>query len=491
MRPTERRLRLAFASALRPLLPLLAASSAAVGSASALALASGCGDGDEPFAGVDGNEPSDGFTSMCEPRTESLPTGIQASPPVDGIAYRTEYAFGGVFAMAPDGGAAAEPEGDGWRGSNSIVSGAPCGAATNRDACLAAFEGHRLLPTDRETCVAQFRAPVTGGPQSSEGCHTSYWIYSRGDEVAAARTVEDQKALIGTIDNVAEAEWVAARAGFKATCDLARSQYRATDEGFELDLVQYENCGKQTIGVRVRVDRQGNLTEVARKDLGREPTCYTPGRRPLGWEGPDVEGAYEELGAHFASMATLEAASVVAFRRLADRLRELGAPEELLARIARAADDEVRHAASVGALAERYGSRPTEPVIDALAASPTRLELALDNAREGCVRETFGALVAHLQAERAASAAVRRCMRAIASEETEHAALSWDLAAWLEEGLTAAERDLVADARREAFGDLRRALATDVGADLQRVAGYPNASEASLLLAKMGPTLLG
>ena len=131
-------------------------------------------------------------------------------------------------------------------------------------------------------------------------------------------------------------------------------------------------------------------------------------------------------------MASLEAASVTAFRRLHRQLEAFGAPRELLARVRKAAKDEIRHARTTGALARKYGATPRAPRIAPTSESPSLFAVALENAREGCVRETYGALVAHLQTTRAADPEVRACMAVIADEETEHAALSWDVAAWLE-----------------------------------------------------------
>jgi hypothetical protein len=69
--------------------------------------------------------------------------------------------------------------------------------------------------------------------------------------------------------------------------------------------------------------------------------------------------------------------------------------------------------------------------------SPTRsgpeirlLEVAVENAVEGCVRETFGVAVAMIRAERAGDKQVRRAMRSIARDEMQHAELSWAVARW-------------------------------------------------------------
>src|SRR5690606_11063903 len=103
------------------------------------------------------------------------------------------------------------------------------------------------------------------------------------------------------------------------------------------------------------------------------------------------------LGEHLARMASLEACAVFAFRRLADEMRALGAPAAMIERALAAADDETRHAAMVAAEARRRGA--VVPPVEA-GAMPLRstLEIALENAREGMVRETYGALAATVQA---------------------------------------------------------------------------------------------
>jgi hypothetical protein len=61
-----------------------------------------------------------------------------------------------------------------------------------------------------------------------------------------------------------------------------------------------------------------------------------------------------------------------------------------------------------------------------VSESPPRA-VALDNARAGCLRELFGAMVAHVQCERAGDFAQRAAFAAIARDEAAHAALAFDL----------------------------------------------------------------
>src|SRR5207247_1515181 len=80
----------------------------------------------------------------------------------------------------------------------------------------------------------------------------------------------------------------------------------------------------------------------------------------------------------------------------------------------------------------------------------TLAELARDNAVEGMVGETFGALVATCQARAAASPVVRAVFARIARDEARHAALAHRLAPWLAGRLSARERVAITDAAREA-----------------------------------------
>jgi len=129
-------------------------------------------------------------------------------------------------------------------------------------------------------------------------------------------------------------------------------------------------------------------------------------------------------------MAYLEAASVDAFEGMTRELVAHGAPARLRAGARRAARDEVRHARVTRNLAERAGGT-VSPV--RLQASRVRSleEMAIENAVEGCVRETFSAAVAMIQAERATDMKVRHAMKRIARDETRHAELSWAVAQWL------------------------------------------------------------
>jgi hypothetical protein len=500
-RPTELRLRRTFADVLTTVM-----ATAALGTAAA------CG-GSTATAGTEqpgGGSSSGGgliptFTSLCDQTPElqgSFLTNLHATPEIDGAVMRSESAFPRSGTSQPgNGNVAPNPElvGDAWSGTNGEAKGALCTKASNPAACLAKAQGYRVLPPTREECIAKYPAGYQYQQQPVD-CAASYILYTRGDEIGVARNNDEIKALIGSFDTVGEAMWVAQNAGYQRSCTgsaygnggikIPDSEYRTTqDGGWDLSLVT-DSCAPEVFKVVVHIDYAGNLTVLSKELLGTGGGCPIAGRRPAGFQEGTLLASGRPIGEHFASMATLEAASVTAFRRLHRQLAAFGAPPELLARIRKAARDEIRHARATGALAKKYGVTPSAPQIAAEGASPSLFAIALENAREGCVRETYGALVAHLQTTQAGDDDVRSVMLAIADEETEHAALSWDIATWIEAQLGDAERAQLAAERRAAFRTLARELATAVDPRVREASGVPAVGDALRLLDGLAPMML-
>jgi hypothetical protein len=179
------------------------------------------------------------------------------------------------------------------------------------------------------------------------------------------------------------------------------------------------------------------------------------GRRTDGIAEPGpCDGA--RLGDVFAGRAYLEEVSVHAFAKLERELAAHGAPAELRRAARRARRDEIRHTAMMAKLARRFGGTPRSP--EAPGATPVRslLAIAVENAVEGCVRETYGAVVGLMEARGSSDAHVRRAMESIGADECRHAELSWAVAAWVMPRLTAAERAEVEEAARRAVVELGR-----------------------------------
>ena len=213
------------------------------------------------------------------------------------------------------------------------------------------------------------------------------------------------------------------------------------------------------------------------------------GRRPPGAELDDHKEARSASGAWFASLAELEEASVYAFVWLGLELKRLGAPAELIARCTSAAADEIAHAHAVRRLAMRFGAEPAQATKPNLPAQRSLREVALENAQEGCVRETFGALVAVWQSKHSRDPLVRSTMRTIAIDESRHAELSSDIDRWARSKLSAADRALLDHAKFEAVETLRSTVMEEVCDELITQAGLPRADAAQTLFAQAERTL--
>ncbi len=231
-------------------------------------------------------------------------------------------------------------------------------------------------------------------------------------------------------------------------------------------------CGTNTISCSyASTDASGAVVVSC-----RSPISCGAGRRPDGFRAASVQGL-DPVGAWLATVADLEAASVDAFRALDGDLARLGAPSRLRRRARAAAADEVRHAATMRGLARRRGASAGRRPKMVPARERAAVEVAIENAVEGCVRETFAAFVATVQAEHATDPAVRAAMRRIARDETRHAALAHAVDAWLHGVLGASERAAVERARQEAIARLEDEAPIALGDVAREALGIPEAAE--------------
>jgi hypothetical protein len=219
--------------------------------------------------------------------------------------------------------------------------------------------------------------------------------------------------------------------------------------------------------------------------LGNEG-CPVPGRRPAGlararggWRG----GARRSGGAaaYLARAAWLEGASVHAFVGLARELTRHGAPRGLCEAARRAAADEVRHAAVMGALARARGAVP--PAVEVAPPRRRSLEgIAIENAVEGVVGETWAALVATWQGQHAGDGELRGAFAAIAADEARHAAIAREVDDFCAERLAPAARRRVDAARRRAIARIARGARSAGGGAPGREVGLPGAAATRRLL---------
>ena len=313
----------------------------------------------------------------------------------------------------------------------------------------------RVVSTVGEPCKAA-RDPETclvNVDQAHQGARSL--VTTRGASVETLAGEEAIAAYLGAITSVEEDTLRAWASGLHFECgDVSQGGFRVVVDG-GWDVVGTEltsDCTPvQRDRVVLRIGADGSAVEVGREVASIDPNACI-GRLPsrLVPERPRPGG---HPGAILARMARLEGAAVPAFVQLASDLQHHRAPVTLVRAAIRAAGDEVRHARAIGRLAIAYGERPT-----AVAVLPvgqrSLLEVAIENAQEGCARETLGALVGHVHAASAGDLRFAADMRVIAREETSHAALSWALDDWARTRLSSTGRRLLTDARRAAVGQL-------------------------------------
>ncbi|RKH68939.1 ferritin-like domain-containing protein [Corallococcus interemptor] len=359
--------------------------------------------------------------------------------------------------------------------------GEPCATASNPQACLDQLEALDVTRGFPRLCG-----------YSSE-CAEGFLVTTRGDEVTTYTTADAVRALLGSIDTPEEAALLAYASGY-ALCSYPayeRGKVRALPDGtFSVVSIQDYDCETNVYETRhdLEVTPDGVVTEVGKFPLkAGTPDCVA-GRRPVGLQvsgGGDCEDA---RGSYFAKAARLEAAAIHAFLRLRDELALHGAGSALQDAALTSAADEVRHTEVTLRLAWRFGATPVRPAVTDLPLRPWG-EVLLDNTVEGCVRETYGALVAHHQAVHARDPEIREAMARIADDETRHAALSWDIDAWALPGLSTEARAALHAARRQAIKILREEVAVPLAPELITDAGLPSPEVAAALLDSLEQSL--
>ncbi|AFE03730.1 putative lipoprotein [Corallococcus coralloides DSM 2259] len=354
---------------------------------------------------------------------------------------------------------------------NVSSSGEPCATATDVPACTAALEKANVTSGFHHVCV--------------DFCSESFLVTTRGDEVKTHSTLEELQQVLGTIDTEQEAVLKTFAAGYAVSCyELKGGAVKKNADGsFNVIGTKGYACGPGTELTQhvVRVSASGEVQEQEQRVLEKgAPNCNI-GRRPVGLQVAEACESPEALGRYFADAAHLEAASVHAFLRLRDELALHGADVGLQDAARRSAMEEVQHAQVTDRLARRFGGTPQRPVVEEL---PPRslLDVALENAVEGCVRETYGALLAHHQALHARDLEVREAMVRIAEDETRHAALSWDIDQWARPRLSTEEREKLREAQKRAVAALREDVAVPLDASIITMAGMPTPEAALALL---------
>lgn len=235
----------------------------------------------------------------------------------------------------------------------------------------------------------------------------------------------------------------------------------------ELRVVELSSGGEETVSCESTcLGRYGEAPASCTVDSPSQVSCtYVESRHiSCGGAGRRADAPASSVArmsaassAWLVDTALLEASAVTAFRRTARALSLHGAPPSLVRRATRAAADERRHTLAVVGLAAREAPVAISVRTD-VREVPSLEALALENAREGCVGEAWGAIEAHAQAALADDLRLRDVMGRIARDEAMHALFSLDLDAWARARAPRSTAALLDRARRDAHARLAREL---------------------------------
>lgn len=229
-----------------------------------------------------------------------------------------------------------------------------------------------------------------------------------------------------------------------------------------------------------------DYTEIISAPTGANG-CPVPGRMPAGLHIHDNE-ANSALGQYFAQMAAMETAAVTAFRYLVRELEASQAPAELITLARAAIGEEINHAKLAGMLAKAHdASIPRLEVEDFQLRS--LFDIALENAIEGCVNETFAAACGLWQQEQAEHEAFRSVIAYVTEDECRHAALSWAIHEWAMPQLTSAEQAHIRQAQTEAVDALAHNFLREEHPAVRRAVGLPEMTDAARLFQNLRTNL--
>ncbi len=338
-------------------------------------------------------------------------------------------------------------------------------------------------------CAIQSESTSATGTGGSTGTSTSSGTATAGAAGAGGDTVTDGGMDANPCDPYEYPPDVADKCSVyvRAPCGLAPDVVPSLNCYLTpVDCLPF--CGQLAFNCRTIDDSCVDGSVVNDSDGGVTIDCATCvgglGRVPAGLRRARAANCQSVLGAHFAGAAHLEAASVHAFRRLGAELTAHGAPEALVSAARLAERDEVLHARRTARLARRFGAATPRARVKTLETRPLDV-IALENAVEGCVRETFGAAVAAFQAERAVDPEIASLMATIAEDEARHASLSWSVARWANRRLPRSTRAHLAARCRAAMDQLRREIQAPVHPDLAIFAGVPTPAQQAALLTSL------
>ena len=342
--------------------------------------------------------------------------------------------------------------------------GTPCKDAQNESACLTNLDNAKAMKLPPWSLLA-----------------------TRGDEVLILDNAAALAMFLTPIDTATEAAVIAATRDLHISCDAKRESFdlgvECLADGFNV-VFPAQACSPNTNRLAIQsaiVSTSGESVTVT--NIGSTSrSCAIAGRAPDGLSIALPDRTRQSgLAKFLLDTALFEAASIPSFLMLAEDLRALDAPTKLVEDALAAAQDEVVHAQKMASLAQNAGASSGSAHVPSRARK-SFWEVAQENAVEACVRETYGALLAHHQAACATDPEIAETMAGIAEDETRHAALGHRIASWAEDLLSAHERGLLRTLRSQAISTLRADVQIQYEEEVYVKVGVPTPAVALRLI---------
>ena len=228
-----------------------------------------------------------------------------------------------------------------------------------------------------------------------------------------------------------------------------------TDQRTEMEKIDCSSVDTFLSDIHVNGNCEKELfafsADISHTKTPQNRTLYIGGRQPHTYNELLIDG--DGVGSYFAQLAYMKAQSVFAFIELASNLRHFQAPVTFIERCDIAAKNQLLHTKLMQELAEIEGF--FIPPVRYSSTTNNIFSVAMHNAVEGCVYETWSALIANWQSTHlAADPELQTVYEQIGQDEARHSQLAWDVHAWFLKKLTKRQQKMLHKEQTKAVAEL-------------------------------------
>ncbi len=218
------------------------------------------------------------MTNACVGGQLRFAAGFKPATPVSFVGFRSESTT-----PRPVVGSSSNAQEAAWTAVITDDSvGNPCAGSADVTACLKRFDSLRVLGDQcaglpivpksfglglAEAAAADVAAPGAGAaaPVQAGTCSVQGLLYTRADDIAAIRTLDEARAFFGVIDSPQEALYLVRLSGEGLSCaEGAPAAYRALPEGgYEIQSTAFGRCGGLVSRKILKVTPAGIISVVS------------------------------------------------------------------------------------------------------------------------------------------------------------------------------------------------------------------------------------